>query len=385
MLGWKFYIFVLSFTIQGLSSTETDLPYQSCSKSEPKSKPFVTYVKGTLQPKKSIAFLKTHKCASTTIQNILLRYAKKHELNLVLGTGGNYIGYPNGFSIRDVENTPWYQAGVQPDIFCLHSIWSNFSAIKQVMGQDAIHFTILRDPIDTFISMWDYFRLSDRYTKNKMSIDEFFKQNFNPKDVRIRFNEFSIKHVLLHEFGLPLDATEEMVDQKIQDIDQTFDLVMIFEHFDESMVLLRNLLQWNYEDLSSLKLNSVPKDKKSKISDLTRAKMRKWLEADYKLYDYFKSKLEQNIKYFGESEISQELKKYRQVQNQIKEKCPFEIVPRDTLPPDDQPGSRAAQPHKMLNEDPECQLIGMQEFKFVQLMRKEQNERIFKLKPLQNY
>ena len=56
-----------------------------------------------------------------------------------------------------------------------------------------------------------------------------------------------LKHVLFHEFGLPLDATEEMVDQKIQEIDQTFDLVMIVEHFDESMVFLKNILQWNFK------------------------------------------------------------------------------------------------------------------------------------------
>ena len=45
------------------------------------------------RPVKKFGFLKTHKCGSTTIQNMLLRYVVKHDLNLVVPVDGegNYI------------------------------------------------------------------------------------------------------------------------------------------------------------------------------------------------------------------------------------------------------------------------------------------------------
>ena len=68
------------------------------------------------------------------------------------------------------------------------------------MGPDVIHFTILRDPIDTFISMWDYYQIDKTYMRQNLSIDDFFKLNLRPEDMRIYASEYSLKHVLLHEF-----------------------------------------------------------------------------------------------------------------------------------------------------------------------------------------
>lgn len=43
-------------------------------------------------PKDQIVFLKTHKCASSTIQNILLRRAVQENFNVALPMVGNYLG-----------------------------------------------------------------------------------------------------------------------------------------------------------------------------------------------------------------------------------------------------------------------------------------------------
>ena len=39
-----------------------------------------------------IAFLKTHKCASSSVQNMLMRFGLENELNFVLPSAGNYLG-----------------------------------------------------------------------------------------------------------------------------------------------------------------------------------------------------------------------------------------------------------------------------------------------------
>ena len=41
--------------------------------------------------KQKVGFLKTHKCASSSLQNILMRYGLNNNLNFVLPSAGNYI------------------------------------------------------------------------------------------------------------------------------------------------------------------------------------------------------------------------------------------------------------------------------------------------------
>ena len=42
--------------------------------------------------KHKIAFLKTHKCASSSVQNILFRFGLKNHLTFALPSTGNYLG-----------------------------------------------------------------------------------------------------------------------------------------------------------------------------------------------------------------------------------------------------------------------------------------------------
>lgn len=50
--------------------------------------------------------------------------------------------------------------------------------------------------------------------------------------------------------------SEPEAKTKIEEVDKNFDLVLISEYFDESMVLMANLLCWPLEEVASLKMNS---------------------------------------------------------------------------------------------------------------------------------
>ena len=104
--------------------------------------------------------------------------------------------------------------------------------------------------------------------------------------------------------------------------------------------------------------------------------MKIWLQDDYQVYNYFKARLEENIKDFGVHQINEELEKYHKIQNEIKEKCPIKIVAKKSLAKEDRPFGTGTEAYKILNKDPECQLIGMQELKFTSLLRKIQSKRI---------
>ena len=61
-------------------------------------------------PQRYVVFQKTHKCSSTTIQNILLRYAMNHDLLLVLPKEGIHLSHSsNKFNSLFIQDAEWYQ------------------------------------------------------------------------------------------------------------------------------------------------------------------------------------------------------------------------------------------------------------------------------------
>ena len=80
----------------------------------------------------------------------------------------------------------------------------------------------------------------------------------------------------------------EFINDKIREIDETFDLILMVENFQESMVLLKHEICWDYEDLASLRLNSHVDKTKSKIDQSAKEKLKEWLKTSYLFYDHFK-------------------------------------------------------------------------------------------------
>ena len=112
--------------------------------------------------KTKIAFLKTHKCASSSVQNMLMRFGLKNDLNFVLPSAGNYLGRYVPYSRVMVGNTPWDRLGLEYDIFCLHTIWS-LAEVRATLGPSATYVTIMRDPVELFESLWSYAGLGSYY------------------------------------------------------------------------------------------------------------------------------------------------------------------------------------------------------------------------------
>ena len=96
------------------------------------------------------------------------------------------------------------------------------------------------------------------------------------------------------------------------EIESTFGLVMIVEHFEESIVFLKHELCWEYDDLVYLNRNAHKKGGKSTISQRAQEKLRKWLKADQMLYDHFKALFLQKLKSFGKNRMRDELTKLAQ-------------------------------------------------------------------------
>ena len=82
------------------------------------------------------------------------------------------------------------------------------------------------------------------------------------------------------------------VQDKISRLDSEFDLVLIAEYFDESLVLLADILCWDLSDVRYLKQNARVSSKVSNITKAARDSLESWLEADRKLYNHFVQKMD---------------------------------------------------------------------------------------------
>ena len=126
--------------------------------------------------KTKIFFLKTHKCASSSLQNIFLRFGEKRNLTFVLPMKGGNVGPV--FNRQVLKGTPWEEAGMEYHIMTLHTRY-NGDNVKEVMGENTKYVTMLRDPVDLFESAYEYYRM---YRKFGMTLGNIFPQNIFTND-----------------------------------------------------------------------------------------------------------------------------------------------------------------------------------------------------------
>lgn len=90
-----------------------------------------------------------------------------------------------------------------------------------------------------------------------MSINEvskFFADNWAPGKSKRAFGKFGFNQML---YDLGFDASnksKDQVDEYIKSLDRQFDLMMIADFMNESLVLLKNVLNWDYDDVSVFKV-----------------------------------------------------------------------------------------------------------------------------------
>ena len=171
-----------------------------------------------------------------------------------------------------------------------------------------------------FTSMWDYYNFAKAY---RMDLETFAMKSATFKKMTDRtVKEREGHNMMLADFGLPLHSlnNESAVAARIAQIEVNFDLIMVMEQFDESLVLLRELMCWKWEDMTYLKLNSQQESRRSPLSPAGRARLKMWLRGDYQLYDHFKKRFEEAIrKYSGN--LKADLKILRSLNKEIEADC----------------------------------------------------------------
>ena len=104
-----------------------------------------------------IAFAKTHKTGSSTLQNIFFRYGDKNNLNFAMPEKSWMFSYKQPFNASMVNRLPWARLGF--DMFIFHSVW-NYEEVHKILP-DAVFITLLRDPVHCYESNYVYMGLQN--------------------------------------------------------------------------------------------------------------------------------------------------------------------------------------------------------------------------------
>ncbi|XP_066937338.1 galactosylceramide sulfotransferase-like [Macrobrachium rosenbergii] len=322
------------------------------------------------QARKTVYFLKTHKCASTTVQRIFLRYGWYHGLSFVLPVDRNYLGSPFLFNPSYVA--PFVASpDNRYDMFVLHARL-NPAEVKKVMKEGATWVTILREPASLFESLWNYFDMHQFYRVNLTYFSTALGLNgVNRRGIGIGLNQMTFDM----GYKMPIDMEPGELLQSFQEKDDLFDLVMIAERFDESLVLLKHLMCWSTEDIAYVKLNFRGGTTDSPPLPLwVKMRLRKLNYQDAMLYDYFRGVFNQKVRDFGREKMRLEVQELREANARLFDECLADELEEWDSETNARWENRNIVGWKIKNNATKCRLLVMPETTLTDVVRRRQKE-----------
>ena len=274
------------------------------------------------QPRDHLVFVKTHKTGSTTLQLILQIYGYYRNLSYLFNAKNMRNGHIRSIRVKVETALPPLSVKAKDyinyfnnfDMSTVH-IRYNRSYLNSMMKNGTKYISILRDPVTHFESAFVFFgHFKNTGKPVEQQIKEWFQKPH--KDA----NSLRNKQIIDLGFDGKKTLSKKVVERYIKQLSQDFDLVLITEYFDESLLLLRKLMCWNFFDILYIKQNARPKSKRALLSEPIKKNIRNWSEADVKLYQHFNETFWKRIDQYGPN-LSRDLKLFREMQSRVYEFC----------------------------------------------------------------
>ncbi|NWU67783.1 G3ST2 sulfotransferase, partial [Pterocles burchelli] len=271
----------------------------------------------------NVMFLKTHKTASSTILNIMFRFAERYNLTVALPAGQLFhLGYPETFLTSFVEE---FQAIGQNNynIMCNHLRFKS-SEVQKVMPADTFYFSILRNPIPLLESSYVYYKDAVPAFKISKDVNEFLASPMKYyHQVDYKWNIYA-RNIMWFDFGYDNNAEDNKsyIQKVLKEIEQNFHLILIADYFDESMILLKHVLCWDLDDVIYFKLNSRSQDTVQTLTSESREQIKVWCSLDWELYLHFNQTFWRTIEEtIGLEDLEKEVNHLRTRQEELMETC----------------------------------------------------------------
>ncbi len=226
-----------------------------------------------------MVFASIPRTGSSSVKNILSRVAIKHDLVTSLP----HDPYMSKGDIRDDKemNVHPMSMALGVDLFTAQSAtWHDATALQE-MVPGARLITVLREPMQLFASLYMHTGLE---FSMHMDLDEF-ADDYAEAGVKRSSRATVGQNNLLWGLGVAHNETTDqiLVKKKILEIEEKFELVMITERFDESLVLLADVLCWPLEDVRYIKQHQRIDQVIEKPTNETKKILATWLKEDYKV------------------------------------------------------------------------------------------------------
>ena len=208
-------------------------------------------------------FHKKHKSASSTLAAILKDWSRKQRLLMAKTPVPAFIGgYPAPFDANLVQGLP--RNGTKFDII-LHHLRFKQDSLQQVLNDDTIYLTSMRKPLSQFVSTFEFFygrfssheKMQSKSDKGESltcwghpfvdflggpgrSIHEYVNNAEYLYDSNAPWH-FRGKNFQAYELGIDTDAvhTAPQREEAVEKVKSQFDLIMVTEHYWESLVMMK--------------------------------------------------------------------------------------------------------------------------------------------------
>uniref|UniRef100_W5LIL4 Galactosylceramide sulfotransferase-like n=1 Tax=Astyanax mexicanus TaxID=7994 RepID=W5LIL4_ASTMX len=284
-----------------------------------------------------VAFLKTHKTGSSTVQNLLFRLGEKEKATFAFPYYTYQFSYPERFRAEFVDELP--EDSSQFDLLCSH-MRLDLNQLKKVMPLNAILITILREPLRTFESVFSYYTSSVHAfsrakeiaarpeNKGRTALSVFLDDPESLWDPKVPSNHLA-KNPMSFDMGLNNEEWNASWPEDLYRLEEAFDLVMIAEHFDESLVLLGALLGLEPQDLAYVQMNTRHASDVTALDEDSRVKLRSWNALDSLLYDFFLQEFWIKAEHYGLNRLKAGVAELKASTEKIRNNC----VSRSAVPP----------------------------------------------------
>ena len=110
-----------------------------------------------------------------------------------------------------------------------------------------------------------------------------------------------------------------LIERTLGVLDAHLDLVLITEYLDESLILLKNMVGWDYQDILYIPKNMIAN--RTVVSADHASRIRSWNMADCLLYDHYNKTLWRKIEEYGDDKFRKDLTYFRNLLNKTFTTC----------------------------------------------------------------
>eukprot|EP00730_Choanoeca_flexa_P009293 TRINITY_DN12623_c0_g2_i5.p1 TRINITY_DN12623_c0_g2~~TRINITY_DN12623_c0_g2_i5.p1 ORF type:complete len:781 (+),score=196.14 TRINITY_DN12623_c0_g2_i5:1760-4102(+) len=255
------------------------------------------------KPFERLIYIKTHKTGSSTLTNIFHRFGVKHNLKMALPKDNIFYAWPHGSPARIVNSVDTTNMNIPPFHILASAHVRYVPSALESMVPNGKYVTILRNPLTHFASSWVHWHVWEHIEQQggpKLSPIEFLRNMDKYGHYLKTTDRVLVMNSYTYDMGVDKPTPSKM-QQLIKEMEAKFPVVLITEHMDESLLLLKRTLCWELSDIVYLSLKVTSHRAKAvahEAEDLIEERnerLRKINWADLQLYQHFNKTLFERI------------------------------------------------------------------------------------------